>query len=218
MNGIHDLGGMHGFGPVETEANEPPFHGQWEGRCLALNRVMGACGMWNIDQARAGIEALPPQVYLESSYYARWALRLQNLLIERGVVDTDELAAGHALRPAAGAPQALRPADAETVLARGAYARDAQTAPRFKPGDQVRARNIHPHTHTRLPRYARGRIGVVESIRGCHVFPDSSAIGHGDDPHWLYAVRFDGRELWGQDADPRLTVSIEAFEPYLETA
>ena len=219
MNGIHDLGGMHGFGPVEPEADEPPFHGRWEGRCLALNRVMGACGIWNIDQARAGIEVLPPQVYLESSYYAKWALRLQNMLVEREVVGEDELGAGHALRPAAGgAPQALPPADAETVLVRGAYARDAQTAPRFKPGDRVRARNIHPHTHTRLPRYARGHIGVVEFIRGCHVFPDSSAIGHGENPQWLYAVRFDGRELWGEDADPSLTVSIEAFEPYLDAA
>jgi nitrile hydratase len=103
-------------------------------------------------------------------------------------------------------------------LTRGSYYRQAQGPARFKPGDKVRTKNLHPATHTRLPRYARGRVGVVELVHGCHAFPDAVAIDHGDDPQWLYTVVFDGRELWGADTDLSLTVSIDAFEPYLEPA
>lgn len=218
MNGVHDMGGMHGFGSVEAEPDEPAFHDTWEARCLALNRAMGFAGIWNIDQARAAIENLPPHRYLAMSYYERWALRLQNLLTERGVVDDQEIVAGHASKPGTPLPRTLHPDDVATVLSRGSYGREATRPARFQPGDRVRARNIQPQTHTRLPRYVRGHIGVVETIRGCHVFPDSSAIGQGEKPQWLYAVRFDGRELWGEQADPNLKVSIEAFEPYLEPA
>jgi nitrile hydratase len=212
------MGGMHGFGKVEAEANEPVFHAPWEGHCLALNRAMGYTGIWTIDQTRAGIEELPPDVYLSSSYYKKWALRLENLVIERGLADADEIAAGHALRPGKTLKRKLAPADVPNTLTRGSFARPAQAPARFKPGDRVRAKNIHPATHTRLPRYARGRTGVVEALRGCHVFPDTAALGQGDNPQWLYTVLFDGRELWGENAEPSLKVSIEAFEPYLEPA
>ena len=218
MNGVHDLGGMHGFGPVLHEANEPPFHQEWEGRCLALNRTMGSAGLWNIDKGRAAIEELPPQRYLAMSYYERWALRLENLLREYGLVDGDEITAARALRPGQRKTRKLQSADVDGVLVRGAYARPASAPARFAIGDRVRTRNMHPQTHTRLPRYARGHLGVVEATRGCHVFPDSAAIGRGDDPQWLYTVVFTGPELWGEDSDPTLHVSIEAFEPYLETA
>jgi nitrile hydratase len=106
----------------------------------------------------------------------------------------------------------------EKGLTRGFFERPARAPRRFGPGDRVRTRNIHPKTHTRLPRYARGHLGVIERVQGCHVFPDSVAIGRGEDPQWLYTVVFDGCELWGDDADPTLKVSIEAFEPYLERA
>ena len=215
MNGVHDMGGMHGFGPVQPEPNEPTFHSEWEGRCLALNRAMHFTRLWNIDQGRAAIENLPPQLYLRLSYYERWALRLQNLLTEHGLVDVDEIAAGHALRAGKPLARKLLPADVSRLTG-GAYGREAKTPPRYKPDDRVRTRNLNPPTHTRLPRYARGRVGVVESIRGCHVFPDSAAIGQGENPQWLYTVCFDGRELWGEDSDRHLKVSIEAFEPYLE--
>ena len=218
MNGVHDMGGMHGFGRIEAESDEPVFHAEWEGRCLALNRAMGFAGIWNIDEGRAAIENLPPHRYLAMSYYERWALRLQNLLTERGLVDDQEIAAGHASKPAGPLPRTLHPDDVEAVLSRGSYGRKATRPARFRPDDRVRARNMQPETHTRLPRYVRGRIGLVEAIRGCHVFPDSSATGQGEQPQWLYAVRFEGRELWGEQADPNLTVSIEAFEPYLEPA
>jgi nitrile hydratase subunit beta len=218
MDGIHDMGGMHGFGKVEPEADEPVFHAEWEARCLALNRAMGAIGAWTIDEGRAGIEALPPDVYLASSYYAKWALRLQNMVVDRGLAGADELAAGHALRAGKPLKRKLAVADIPKTLTRGSYGRPPPGPARFKAGDRVRAKNFHPATHTRLPRYARGRVGVIEAIRGCHVFPDSTAIGAGENPQWLYTVLFDGRELWGETTDPTLKVSIEAFEPYIEAA
>ena len=216
MDGIHDMGGMDGFGKVEPEPNEPVFHAKWEGRCLALNRAMGYTGIWTIDETRAGIEELPPDVYLTSSYYRKWAVRLENLVIARGLAGADEVKAGHALRPGKQLKRKLNAADVPNTLTRGSYGRPAPAPARFKIGDRVRTRNIHPHTHTRLPRYARGRTGVVEALRGCHVYPDTVAIGKGENPQWLYTVLFDGRELWGDDTDPSLKISIEAFEPYLE--
>jgi len=218
MDGIHDMGGMHGFGKVEAEKNEPVFHAAWEGRCLALNRAMGAIGAWTIDEGRAGIEELPPDVYLASSYYGKWALRLHNMVIARGLAGADELAAGHARREAKPLPRKLTAADVPGTLTRGSFGRPAPAPARFAVGDRVRTKNIHPPTHTRLPRYARGHVGVVEAIRGCHVFPDSTTVGGGENPQWLYTVVFDARELFGEAADPTLKVSIEAFEPYLENA
>jgi nitrile hydratase len=216
MNGIHDMGGMQCFGPVEPEPNEPVFHSAWEARALALNRAMGYARLWNIDMSRAAIEELPPDVYLTRSYYEKWLLRLERLLLERGLVDADEIAAGRALRPGKPLPRTLAAADVAAALTRGSYARPPRAGARFKVGERVRTRNINPVTHTRLPRYARGRVGTIECVRGCHVFPDSAATGKGDDPQWLYTLRFDGRELWGEGCDPNLKVSIEAFEPYLE--
>lgn len=218
MNGVHDLGGMQDFGPVEPEPNEPPFHSEWEARSLALNRAMSYAKVWTIDRSRAAIEELPPLDYLGMTYYEKWAARLEKLLLEYGLVDADEIAAGHSLRTGKPLPRKLAAADVSAALTRGSYSRPAQTASRFKVGDRVRTRNMHPETHTRLPRYARGRAGVIETVRGCHVFPDTVAIGQGENPQWLYTVRFEGRELWGESADPTLTVSIEAWEPYLEPA
>jgi nitrile hydratase len=218
MDGIHDMGGMHGFGKVEPEAKEPVFHAAWEGRTFALNRAMGYTGVWTIDQTRAGIERLPPDLYLSSSYYKKWAIRIENLVVELGLADADEIKAGHALRPGKPLKRKLAAAEVPNTLTRGSFSRPAQASARFKPGDRVRTKNIHPATHTRLPRYARGKSGVIEALRGCHVFPDTVAIGQGENPQWLYTVLFDGRELWGENTDPTLKVSIEAFEPYLELA
>jgi nitrile hydratase subunit beta len=218
MDGIHDMGGMHGFGKVEPEKDEPVFHAPWEGRTLALNRAMGYTGIWTIDQTRAGIERLPPDVYLSSSYYKKWETRLENMIVELGLAGRDELDAGHALRPGKALKRKLSAADVPNTLSRGSFSRPAQAPPRFTAGDKVRTKNIHPATHTRLPRYARGKSGVVEAVRGCHVYPDTVAIGQGENPQWLYTVVFEGRELWGDGTDPSLKVSIEAFEPYLERA
>ena len=217
MDGIHDMGGMHGFGKVEPERNEPVFHAAWEGRTLAMQRAMMYAGAYNIDQMRAAIEALPPELYLSSSYYKRWALEIENLVTGLGLADVDEIKTGLARH--AGKPlRKLTAGEVPNALTRGSYFRPPPSPARFKAGDRVRAKNIHPPTHTRLPRYARGHVGVIEAIRGCHVFPDSSALRAGENPQWLYTVRFEGRELWGENTDPTLTVSIEAFEPYLEAA
>jgi nitrile hydratase len=218
MNGVHDLGGMHGFGKVEPEANEPVFHAPWEGRSLAMNRAMGFARLWNIDISRAALEEMPPHVYLGSSYYKKWALRLEQLLMRYGLVDKDELDAGRALRPGKPLPRKATAADVEKILTRGSFERPATAPAQFVVGQRVRMKNINPPTHTRLPRYARGRTGTIEALRGCHVFPDAVVTGAGENPQWLYTVVFDGRELWGAEADPTLTVSIDAFEPYLERA
>jgi len=218
MDGIHDMGGMHGFGKVEPEKDEPVFHAPWVGRTLALNRAMGYTGIWTIDQTRAGIERLPADVYLTSSYYKKWETRLENMIVDLGLAGRDELDAGHALRPGKALKRKLTLADVPNTLSRGTFARPAQAPARFKAGDKVRTKNIHPATHTRLPRYARDKVGIVEAVRGCHVYPDTVAIGQGENPQWLYTVLFDGRELWGDATDPTLKVSIEAFEPYLEPA
>jgi nitrile hydratase beta subunit len=166
--------------------------------------------------SRAAIENLPPDVYLTHSYYEKWALRMERLLLDLKLVDADEIAAGHALRPGRPLPRKLDAAAVGAALTRGSYGRQPAAPARFKVGDRVRTRNINPLTHTRLPRYARDRVGTIECVRGCHVFPDSAAIGKGENPQWLYTLRFDGRELWGESCDPNLKVSIEAFEPYLE--
>jgi nitrile hydratase beta subunit len=218
MNSIHDMGGMDGFGPVEPEPNEPPFHSKWEARSLAMNRAMSYAKLWNIDKTRAAIEQFPPHDYLTMTYYQKWAVRLEKLLLEYGLVGADEFEAGRSLRAGKPLPRTLALADVPKALTRGSYARPTNTVAQYKVGDRVRTKNIHPKTHTRLPRYARGRTGVIECVRGFHVFPDSIAIGQGENPQWLYTVLFDGRELWGERADPTLTVSIEAWEPYLEPA
>jgi nitrile hydratase beta subunit len=205
MNGVHDMGGMDGFGKVEAEPNEPMFHADWEARVLAMVRAMGAAGAFNIDMSRFYREMLPPHVYLASSYYRKWLLGLEDLLLDKGFIAREDVAAGHAVAPA-------------KPLKRGKFGRPAPAPAKFKPGDRVRAKNIHPATHTRLPRYVRGHVGIVERDHGCHVFPDSAAMDAGENPQWLYTVVFDGTELWGTDGDPTVRISIDAFEPYLEFA
>jgi nitrile hydratase len=182
-------------------------------------RAMGAAGAFNIDTSRFYREALPPEVYLTSSYYKKWLLGLQDLLVYRGFVTPEDVAAGHAVKPAKPLKRGkFTTDDVERIMVRGKFGRNAPQPAKFKPGDRVRAKNIHPPTHTRLPRYARGHVGVVERDHGCHVFPDSAATDSGENPQWLYTVVFDAAELWGADADPTLKISIDAFEPYLEPA
>jgi nitrile hydratase len=218
MNGVHDMGGMHGFGKVEPEPNEPVFHAPWEGRVLAMQRAMTYTGAWNIDMSRDAQEHLPAQVYLSVSYYKRWALGMEQNLLQKGLVEADELAAGRALRPAKPVKRTMRADDVSAALTRGRYGRTPPASPQFTIGERVRAKNIHPATHTRLPRYVRGHVGVIERIQGCHVFPDTVVVGVGENPQWLYTVVFAGPDLWGEQSDPTVKVSIEAFEPYLEPA
>jgi nitrile hydratase beta subunit len=219
MNGVHDMGGMDGFGKVEVEPNEPTFHEKWEGRVMAMVRAMGAVGAFNIDMSRFYREALPPHVYLASSYYRKWLLGLEDNLVDKGFVTASELETGQAQAPAKSLKRGKFNLEAvERVMTRGSFERTPQSTAKFKVGERVRTKNIHPATHTRLPRYTRGHVGVVERILGCQVFPDSAAMELGENPQWLYNVVFDGAELWGPDADPMVKISIDAFEPYLELA
>jgi nitrile hydratase len=219
MNGLHDMGGMDGCGKVEAEPNEPTFHTRWEGRVLAMVRAMGAAGAYNIDTSRFYRESLPPHVYLASSYYKIWLLGLEDVLVAKGFVGKEEVAKGHALEPATPLKRGkFTVGDVERIMVRGRFGRNAQAPAKFKPGDRVRAKNIHPVTHTRLPRYVRGHVGVVERDHGVQVFPDSAATDAGENPQWLYTVVFDGAELWGPESDPTVRISIDAFEPYLEKA
>src|SRR5205823_9216565 len=192
MDGVHDMGAMDGFGKVEPEADEPVFHAPWEGRVIAMMRAMGATGAWNLDMFRDAREHQPAAFYLTASYYKSWAKSIEMLMLSCGLAMPDEIAAGHSRHP----PKPLKraPLRAEEVsLKRGSYGRPAMAPALFKVGDAVRAKNMHPTTHTRLPRYARGRLGAIERVHGCQVFPDSSALGAGDDPQWLYTLVFDGR-------------------------
>jgi nitrile hydratase subunit beta len=216
-NSVHDMGGMHGFGPVEAEPNEPVFHADWEKRVLAMQRAMGFTGLWTIDGGRASLETLPPITYLASSYYERWFRGLERRVVAHELVGEDEIAAGRSLRAGRLLNRKLTLADAKNWRWPN-FERPVRSPARFKQGDRVKTRNINPETHTRLPRYARGKRGIIEAIRGVHVYPDTAALGDHEHAEWLYTVVFPARELWGEAADPAIKVSIEAFEPYLNPA
>jgi nitrile hydratase subunit beta len=219
MNGVHDMGGMHGMGPIVAERDEPVFHHGWEKRVLAIALATGFLRRWNIDMGRFTIEQMPAVEYLRASYYERWLDRTERLLVERGLLTAQELASGRA----DGKPPAVRalpPEQVQTALRgrRAARMDDGLKTPTFKAGDRVRARNFHPTHHTRLPRYARGKIGVVDRDHGVFILPDEHATSGTKVPSHCYAVRFEGRELWGPDAGPRDAVYIDLFDEYLEPA
>jgi nitrile hydratase subunit beta len=219
MNGAHDLGGMMGFGRIEAEPDEPWFHAPWERRALGLTLAMGFTGAWNLDMSRHARESLPPGEYLASSYYEIWTRGVEKLVVQMGLVSEEELAVGHALVEPAVVKRVVKAAEVAATLARGGPAeRQPENPARYAIGDRVVTRNMHPKGHTRLPRYARDKQGVVERVHGVHVFPDTNAHREGENPQWLYGVRFSGRELWGEEADPTLVVSLDAWESYLEPA
>jgi nitrile hydratase len=213
-----DLGGQGGYGPVHPEPEGELFHAAWEPRVLALTLAMGRTGLWNIDASRAARETLPD--YRALSYYRIWLAGLEKLLLQSGAVQADELAQGRSLRPGLATPRVLRAGEVAAVLARGAPTTRPPIGPaRYALGQQVRTRETSPTHHTRLPGYARGKRGVIERVHGAHVFADTHAQGLGEQPQWLYTVAFDESELWGDNTPrQRATVSVDAWEPYLEPA
>ena len=219
MNGIHDMGGMQDMGPIKAEKNEPVFHAPWEGRLFALRRATGAWRKWNIDTTRYQVELVPPAEYLRLSYYARQFVAFLETLVQSGLVTGAEIESG---TPAAGQPKLNPPLTVEKaveLVAKGVSTkRDVVVAARFQTGQRVRARNIHPVGHTRLPRYARGKTGVVQRDRGVFVFPDTNAQFLGENPQHVYSVRFAARELWGQQAAPLDSVYVDMWDDYLEPA
>jgi len=205
MDGIHDMGGMDGFGRVQPEVNEPTFHADWERRAFALvNGVLTLTGV-NIDEFRHAIERIPPARYLASSYYERWLLAAETLLVERGIVNREEL---NRLAQPEQVSIAL-PAIPPKVLPAKARLRA-----KFKAGDRVKVRSIHPLGHTRSPRYVRGKTGVVRGVRGIYVFPDTNAHRAGENRQHVYLVEFSARELWGRNDRERLMIDL--WEDYLE--
>lgn len=218
MNGPQDLGGAMGLGPVVPEPEDLRFHGAWERRVLGVTLAAGALGRWTLDESRSTRESLPWATYFGASYYEIWLRALEVLLQRHGLVTGEELAAGDAA-PAAAHPRCLAPDAVAPALARGGPAdRPIADPARFAEGQHVRARNMHPAHHTRLPRYVRGHEGVVTAVHGGFVLPDTNAHGRGECPERVYTVRFDGRTLWGADAEPGTSVSIDAWESYLEPA
>jgi nitrile hydratase len=218
VNGPQDLGGAMGFGPVVPEPDEAVFHEPWERRAFALTLAAGFLGRWNIDMARFARESLPPARYLASSYYEIWALALEKLLVERGLAGADEVAAGRALHPPTPGVRPIARESVAKILGRGGPSeRSIAGQPRFVVGERVRARNLHPVGHIRLPRYVRGKVGEVVAMHGAHVFPDTHARGDGEHPQWLYTVAFAGAELWGTDTTAG-SVRLDLWESYLEPA
>ncbi len=217
MNSVHDMGGMHGLGPIAPETDEPVFHLAWETRVLALTLAVGAWGKWNIDASRHQRELIAGRDYLAMSYYEKWLTGLIELIVKTGLASRSEIATG---RPVKGASRLVPPLNAARVAsvlaAGGSFTRDVAAPARFVAGDEVRARTINPAGHTRLPRYVRGRRGVVERDHGVHVFPDSNAHGAGECPQRLYGVRFAARELWGETSAKRDTVHLDLWDAYLE--
>lgn len=217
MNGAHDLGGLHGLGPIEREEDEPVFHHEWERRTFGLNLALGLLGRWNIDMGRFYRENRDPVDYLSSSYYALWLKGLEQMALDRGLVTRAELEAG---RPLSTRDPALKAADttrAREATRTGRSAKvDAAVTPKFAVGQAVRVKNLHPPTHTRMPRYCRGKMGTIHIDHGVFVFPDTHALGQGPKPQHCYSVRFTARELWG--FTEKHVVHIDLWDDYLDAA
>jgi nitrile hydratase beta subunit len=217
MNGVHDMGGDQDMGPVQHEKNEPVFHAPWEGRIFAMARSMRARRKWTLDTERYWLETMPPVDYLRMSYYERWVGRLEALVLKFGFVIPEEMKSGHA---APGSPKekpALTLGTSARWLNRGiASSVDPSVLPLFAVGQHIRARNINPVGHTRLPRYARGKVGSIARDHGVYDFPDTKAHFQGEKRQHLYSVRFPARELWGESVSRHDSVYIDMWDDYLE--
>ena len=217
MNGIHDMGGMHGMGPIQLEKNEPVFHAAWEGRAFALS--MAVDGDWPYGADRYAIEVIPPEEYLRRSYYEKWITSLVDLMVKSGMITTAEIETGRNIEPKTKKGHVLTAAEVPPMIVAGYPAsRKVPAVAHFRAGQRVRARNINPVSHTRLPRYARGKIGAIERDHGVFEFPDTRAQGLPDKPQHVYSVRFAARELWGEQASPQDSVYIDMWDDYLEPA
>lgn len=220
MNGVHDMGGMHGFGPVIREKNEPVFHAAWEGRIWAISRLTRSAGLINSDESRFGIEQMDPAEYLRASYYERRLVTVEYNLVDKGVLSEEEIDAR--MRLLEKQPETALPSAPDVTPAPPPAPKDTESPPtpepRFAVGDEVITRNVHPHGHTRLPRYARSKRGVIRYIHGPATFPDTNAHGLGKNPHMLYGVQFDGQELWGDSTEAPQLVHLDLWESYLEPA
>lgn len=226
MDGVHDLGGVQGLGTVERERDEPVFHSDWERRVFAMFLAAAGQGAFNLDEFRHAIERMHPVDYLSSRYYEHWLHSLEENLLARGVVSHDELQGKIAeFRESPGAAPPSREDPGLTAQMTGLVRTGASTAvevtakARFSVGDRVRTRNIHPTRHTRLPRYVRDRLGTVDHVYPSFIFPDTNAHRLGENPQYVYSVRFTAAELWGEDSEaPNESIYVDLWESYLEPA
>ncbi len=213
MNGIHDMGGMQGLGEIGYREGETGFHEPWELRVFALERATRS------GSTRRYIESIPAAGYLRMSYYERWYTALVKRIIERGVVTQSEVESGLADPASIKATPALTPSVARELLFRTPQTeQDIELTPRFHVGDHVRGRNVHPITHTRMPRYTRGKMGVVERDRGVFNLPDKEEVSAEPKPQHVYLIRYTAQELWGEEASTHDSLYIDMWEDYLEPA
>lgn len=217
MNGIHDMGGLTGFGPVSRGEDEPVFHADWQRRIFALNMASLAF-LGPVDRARHAIERMNSRDYLATSYYEHWIVAILTMAKDLGYVTDEEVATGR-LAYARPLPHPAPDAAMLEGFIRGgmpANRDDVKREPAFALGARVRARNVEVTGHTRLARYVRGKVGVITALHGCHVFPDTVAHDQGEHAQPLYTVRFEARELWGDNVSRRDCVYIDLWEAYLE--
>ncbi|HEV7610625.1 MAG TPA: nitrile hydratase subunit beta [Steroidobacteraceae bacterium] len=219
MNGVHDMGGMHGMGAIKEEKDEPVFHATWEGRAYGVTRAMGGWRLWNLDATRFQRELIAPVDYFRMSYYERWIAGLVELMLKNNLVTRAEIESG---KSDSGAPVRTPTFTADKVAAfvsKGMPARrDVTVAASFRANQRVRARNMNPMGHTRLPRYVRGKVGTVDRDHGIFVFPDTNAHFNGEKPQHVYSVRFVARDVWGAEASPRDSIYVDMWDDYLEPA
>jgi nitrile hydratase len=218
MNGVHDMGGMQGMGPIRYEKDEPVFHARWESRVYALTRAMRAWHKWNLDAWRHDIELLPPAEYLRLTYYEKWLAVLEKQVVRYGLVKKEELASGKVAPGSSKATPALTPEEAQRITRALPSSKDPAILSQFQVGDSVRARNMNPIGHTRLPRYVRGKTGRVIHDHGVYVYPDTNSRYEGEHRQHVYSVRFAARELWGGQGSLRDFVHLDLWDDYLEHA
>lgn len=222
MNGVHDMGGLQCFGRLTAESDAHTLHDEhlfdhdWEREVLAITLAMGATGTWNLDESRAARESLPPAQYLSIGYFRIWLQALQHQLLKHHLITREELSSGTAVTPGRPVKQILSSKAVADVLRKGAPVnREADSTPAFALGESVSVRNLHSSSHTRLPAYIRNHTGIIHKIHGAHVYPDTHAVGQGEQPQWLYNIRFDAIELWGENHAQRGNVHVDCWEPYL---
>lgn len=224
MNGIHDMGGLHGFGRVEVEPGEPVFHSRWESRVYAIVQAIDASGIWNLDEHRHEIELMDAASYLTDGYYGRWLFATEHLLARKGVLHRAEVDLrvqeinADTLKRTPPDPAGRRWPLAEHEKVRwGAWRHEVEVTPRYAVGDKVRVRTLHPEGHTRVTAYTRGRTGTVEKVNAqAWVLPDTRAHNTGENLQPVYNVRFSAVDLWGPQAEPNTSMHIDLSEDHLE--
>lgn len=226
MNGVHDLGGTDGLGPVPVPESEPVYHEEWEKAAFAMFSMCFRAGFFGVDAFRYGIEQMHPAAYLLSPYYDHWAHAVEHYGVAKGVLDEAEIDKRMQFfleNPDAPMPEREDPdllAFVDGVVKSGAPAgRPSDKVAKFAVGDLVTVVDDSPHGHTRKARYIRGKTGVVEMAHGTMIYPDSAGNGGDDAPEHVYTVKFTNEELWGSEAaEPNGVVYFDVWEPYITPA